>query len=45
MSIMVCDWCGATAYDNDVTWEGFYDPFTDDVLTACDNCVENGVLA
>jgi hypothetical protein len=38
MSIMICDWCGTAASDNDVTWECWFDASIGEVITKCEEC-------
>jgi len=38
MSILVCDWCGTAASDNDVTWEVWLDTPTNEIVTKCEEC-------
>ena len=38
MSIMVCDYCEAQAYDNDVTWSVEFDRNSGNIITICEEC-------
>lgn len=41
MSILECTFCGAYAYDNDVTWKMDNAPVTMEIVVWCESCEED----